>query len=128
MTETHVLLASRFRDDAQALRARASVLAARAPGQRGGGPDADACRAMADACDRVSVLFERATDAAALEAAVPALERLLATERSADVRHVYAGAAARLRQALAPAGDTDEDDEDEDEELDDEPDDTDDEG
>ena len=117
------LLASRFRDDAQALRARASVLAARG-GTQAHGPSADACRQMADACDRVSALLGAAADATALRAAVPELERLLAAERSPDVRNVYGGAVTRVRQALGAADDDDLDDDDEDDDdLDDEDDD-----
>ena len=120
MADTHTLLASRFRDDAQALRARASVLESRGTAQRGGGPDANACRAMADACDRVSAIFDRAPDDDALRAAVPELERLLAAERADDVKHVYAGAVARVKQALAPDDDEDDDDDDDDDDSDDE--------
>ena len=112
-------LAQRFASDAQALRRRAEQLdAARPPrggakgGGRaaGGGPDSASCRLMADACDRAGALFASATDEAALEALIPLLERVHADERSPDARHVYAGALARLRQAL---GDDLEDDDDE---------------
>ncbi|AHG91534.1 hypothetical protein J421_3997 [Gemmatirosa kalamazoonensis] len=116
------LLASRFRDDAQALRARASVLQSRG-GTQAHGPSADACRQMADACDRVSALLGAAADATALRAAVPELERLLAAERSPDVRNVYGGAVTRVRQALGAADEDDEDDDDLEDELDDEDDD-----
>ena len=113
------LLASRFRDDAQALRARASVLAARG-GTQGHGPSAEACRQMADACDRVSALLGAAADETALRAVVPELERLLAAERSPDVRHVYGGAVTRVSQALGGADDDDDDDDELDDEDDDE--------
>jgi hypothetical protein len=104
-------LAARFRDDAQALRARATVLDAQGPARRGGGgPDAAACRAMADACDRVRALFEGAADEIALTDVGRELDRLLAAERSPDVKHVYSGALAGLRQAL----DGDDDDADDD--------------
>src|SRR5690349_18861768 len=92
-------LAARFRDDAQALRARATVLDARRADPRSHGPSAAACRQMADACDRVTALLGGAADVAALWAAVPELERLRAAERSTDARHVYDGAVTRLRQA-----------------------------
>jgi len=114
------LLADRFRDDAQALRARATVLAARSPKERGGGPDAAACHAMADACDRVRALFDAAAGDVAGDAALGTtaseLERLLAAERSPDARYVYEGAVARLRQALDPDADDDDDPDDEDDE------------
>ena len=113
-------LASRFRDDAEALRARASVLLARG-GTQGHGPTAEACRQMADACDRVSALLGAAADDAALRAAVPELERLLAAEPSPDARYVYGGAVTRVRQALG--GSVDDDEDDEDDEADDERDD-----
>ena len=78
-----------------------------------GGPDAAACRRMADACDRVSALVAGAGDAAALGAVVPLLERMLADERTPEVRHVYAGAVERVQQALGEGDDeTDDDDED----------------
>jgi hypothetical protein len=107
-------LAARFRDDAQALRARAASLDARGPAQRGG-PDAAASRQMADACDRVGALFADVADDAALPSVGPALERLAAAERSPDARNVYAGAVTRLRQVL---GDDDDDDDEEDDDED----------
>ena len=108
-------LAARFREDAQALRARANALEARG-GARGHGPDAATCRKMADACDRVSALFESA-------GSIPAplaqeLERLVAAERSPDVRHVYEGAAQRLRAALGAHDVDDMDEEDEEDDAD----------
>ena len=114
-------LAARFRDDAQALRARAIVLDTQR-GPRGHGPTAAACRAMADACDRVSALLGTAADESALRAAVPALEKLRTAERSTDVRYVYDGALTRLRQSLDADGldDDEEDDDEEDDEDDDE--------
>ena len=108
-------LASRFRDDAQALLARATVLDAQGPARRGGGPNAATCRAMADACDRVSALFAGAADEVALTDVGREIERLLGAEPSPDVKHVYNGALARLRQALDEDGDDEVvDDEDED--------------
>jgi hypothetical protein len=111
-------LAARFRDDAQALRARASVLDAQhGRGPRGHGPTAASCRQMADACDRVSALLGAAADAAALRAAIPELERLRGADRSTDARNVYEGAVTRLRQTLdqdGAASDDDEDDDDDD--------------
>jgi hypothetical protein len=115
-------LSARFRDDAQALRARASVLDAQRGATRGHGPSAAACRQMADACDRVHALLAAATDGAALAAAAPELERLRAAEQSPDAKHVYAGAVQRVRQALGDGADDDLDD-DEDEEDEDEDDD-----
>ena len=100
-------LATRFADDARALRSRADAIA-KAPPPRGAGPDAAACRAMADACDRVRALFEAAPDEAAVRAALPTLAGLLAGARSDHERHVYAGAVARANDALD--GDADEDD------------------
>jgi hypothetical protein len=119
-------LSARFRADAEALLARASVLEARgSQGPRGHGPSAAACREMADACERVSTLLAAAADTAALRAAIPELERLRSADRSADARNVYEGAVTRLRQALdqngAAAHDDDEDDEyDEDDDEDEE--------
>jgi hypothetical protein len=107
-------LAARFRDDAQALRARATVLDAQ--GGRGAGPDAAACRAMADACDRVSGLFASAADELGLTDVGRQLDRLLDGEPHPDVKHVYSGALTRLRQALdAESGDVGADDEDDEE-------------
>ena len=116
-------LSARFRDDAQALLSRASVLEARGgQGPRPNGPSAAACRQMADACERVSALLAAAADTAALRAALPELERLRAAERSSDARNVYDGAVTRLRQTLdqdgAASDDDDDDDDDEDDDLD----------
>jgi hypothetical protein len=116
-------LAGRFADDARALRARADALAA-APGghRRSAGPDAAACRAMATACDRVEALFRDAPDEAAVRAALPTLAGMLAGARADHERHVYAGAVARVNQALAGgdgAHDDDADDELDDDEEDD---------
>src|SRR5438067_938248 len=110
-------LAARFREDAQALRARANALEARG-GARGHGPDAATCRKMADACDRVSALFESAGSIPAPLALAHELERLLAAERSPDVRHVYEGAAQRLRAALGAHDVDDMDEEDEEDDAD----------
>lgn len=93
-------LAAHFRSDAEALRARASVLQSRGPAARGGGPDAASCRRMADACDRVVQVFVAVDSIDALANAGRALDRLHADEPSGDARHVYAGAIARLRQAM----------------------------
>ena len=126
-------LAERFAADAQALRRRAEQLdsarpagGARAPkgsakGARApvAGPDAAACRRMADACDRVHALFAGAADGAALGALIPLLERVHADERSPDARHVYAGALARLRQTLDEGEDEDDSDDDDDDNDDD---------
>ncbi len=117
-------LADRFASDARALRARAEALAAaaRGPGGPGGrarpvGPGADATRRMADACDRVRALFAEAADAEAPDdeaarALLPTLAGLVAGARADDERHVYAGAVARLTEALGGGGDDDEDEED----------------
>ena len=105
-------LATRFADDARALRARADALA-KAP-SRGTGPDAAACRAMADACDRVRALFEEAPDEAAVRAILPSLAGMLAGARSEQERHVYAGAVARATQALEGDDEDDDDDEEDD--------------
>ena len=117
-------LAAHFRDDAQALRARAIVLDTQRGGPRGHGPSAAACRQMADACDRVSALLGAAVDTAALRAAIPELERLRAGERASDARHVYDGAVTRVRQALDQNGaaphEDDEDEDADDDDLDDE--------
>jgi hypothetical protein len=118
MTETlSARLAARFEEDARALRIRAEMLAKQQ--KRGGGPDAAACEAMAGACDRVRALFAGAADDVALAEAGPQLERMLEVERSADARHVYAGAIARLRQSLDDTVQDEDDDEDDDDELDD---------
>jgi len=113
-------LAAHFRDDAQALRARATVLDAQRGGPRGHGPSAAACRQMADACDRVSALLGAAVGAAALRDVIPELERLRAAERASDARHVYDGAVTRVRKALDQNGAATDEDEDDDEEDDDE--------
>ena len=107
-------LADRFRVDAHALRARATVLDTQGKLARNAGPDAAACRHMADACDRVASLFDGATSPDALARLGPSLERLQADERASDARHVYAGAITRLRQALGGEDDADDDDEDDD--------------
>jgi hypothetical protein len=77
---------------------------------------------MADACDRVRALFASAIDEDAVRAMAPELEQMMATEPSTDARHVFAGAIARLRQAIEPASahDDDDDDDDDDDEDDDE--------
>ena len=108
-------LAECFSGDARALRDRATKLG----NARGPGPTSVQCRAMADACDRVSALLTGARDAATLGALIPLLEQTLADERSADARHVYAGALARLRQTLGDEDADDEDDGDEEEDADD---------
>jgi len=121
-------LAERFSADAEALRRRADQLDAPRPGAgpaaagrpQPGAPSAAACRQMAEACDRVSAQLTGARDAATLGALIPLLEQTLADERSADARHVYAGALTRLRQAV---GDDEMDDEDEDEDDEDDEDD-----
>ena len=120
MNDSHAArLTARFRDDAQALRARATVLDAQGAARRGGGgPNAAACRAMADACDRVAALFSGASDET-LEGVIPELERLLTAERAPDTKHVYEGAIARVRQSLGDADDDDDDEEDEDDEEED---------
>ena len=129
-------LAERFAADAQALRRRAEQLDAARPGagargakggakpgarQPPGGPDAAACRRMAEACDRVGALLAGAHDEAALGALIPLLERTLADERAPEARHVYAGALARLRQTVGDDEDDmdDEDDDDVDDDDDD---------
>jgi hypothetical protein len=111
-------LAARFRDDAQALRARATVLDSRSA-QRGGGPDAAACRRMAEACDRVSALFAGAQHEDALADVGRSLDRLLSAERSGDARHVYEGAITRLRQAMDGGSARDDDDDEDDDDIDD---------
>ena len=105
-------LAARFASDAQALRRRADQLdaARRAGGRPQPGPDAEGCRRMADACERIGALFASAHDAAALDALEPIIEQLVADARTPDVRHVHEGALARLRQALGDDEDDDEDD------------------
>jgi hypothetical protein len=104
-------LAGRFADDARALRARADALTAAAQGgRRPMGPDAAACRAMATACDRVEALFGGAADEAAVRAALPTLAGLVAGARSEHERHVYAGAVARVHEALAGDSEGDADD------------------
>lgn len=120
-------LADRFASDARALRARAESLAAAARAPRGGprpvGPNVEATRRMADACDRVRALFADVPDDEAARALLPALAGLVAGARADDERHVYAGAVSRLSEALAGGGDDDMDadddaDDDDDEEED----------
>jgi hypothetical protein len=110
-------LAERFASDARALRARAAALAAAAPrgGARPVGPGAEATRRMADACDRVQGLFAGAPDDEAARALLPTLAGLVAGARADDERHVYAGAVARLSEALDGGGEDGDDDEEDDE-------------
>lgn len=92
-------LAERFASDARALRARATALAG-APRRPGGGPDAAACRRMAEACDRVQALFAGATDDDAVRALLPTLAGLVAGAPGDAERSVYAGAVSRATDAL----------------------------
>jgi hypothetical protein len=105
-------LADRFASDARALRARAAALAAAPRGGRPAGPSVEATRRMADACDRVRALFAEVPDDEAARALLPALAGLVAGARADDERHVYAGAVARLTDALDGGGEDDDDEED----------------
>jgi hypothetical protein len=110
-------LVERFASDARALRARADALAAVGRAGRGAarppGPTAESTLRMAAACDRVQALFAEAADDEAARALLPALAGLVAGAPTEDERYVYAGAVARLTDAL------DGDDEDHDDDLDD---------
>jgi hypothetical protein len=113
-------LSDRFASDARALRARAESLAARAGrGARPVGPNVEATRRMADACDRVRALFAEVPDDDAARALLPTLAGLVAGARTDDERHVYAGAVSRLGDALAGEADDDEDVDDADDDADD---------
>jgi len=105
-------LAECFTTDARALRERATKLGS----ARGPGPTAVQCRAMADACDRVSALFTSATgdDEHEIETLLPTLRELEAAERDDQVRHVYAGAIRRVEALLSEDDDDADDDEDDD--------------
>jgi hypothetical protein len=110
-------LAECFTTDARALRERATKLGA----SRGPGPSAAQCRAMADACDRVSTLFATAggDDAQAVQSLLPTLDQMEAGERDAQVKHVYAGAIRRVEALLAHDDDDDDVDDDDDDDDDD---------
>ncbi len=107
-------LAERFASDARALRARAEALgrAAGGRGPRPAGPSAESTRRMAEACDRVQALFAEVPDDDAARALLPRLSGLVAGARADDERHVYAGAVARLSEALGGGADEDDTDED----------------
>jgi hypothetical protein len=104
-------LAERFSIDARALRQRAEQLAGlkRPPP----GPGADACRRMADACDRVSALFAAAPDEPALLAVVPELDRLAEAEGDPWITTVYRGAVKRLHEHMDGGASQVRDDDDE---------------
>jgi hypothetical protein len=91
-------LAERFAADAAALRTRADAL--RAAPRRAAGPSAQALLAMADACDRVRLLFAESTSDEAVRALMPTLVGLVAGARNEEERYVYAGAVSRASQAL----------------------------
>ena len=110
-------LAERFAADAAALRARADAL--RATPRRPAGPSAQACLAMADACDRMRMLFAEAASDEAVRALIPTLTGLVAGARNEEERYVYAGAVSRASQALD--GDDDEEDDDAEDGDDEEP-------
>ena len=111
-------LAGRFASDARALRARAQALAAAGPARgraaaRPAGPSAESTERMAAACDRVEALFAGAESDEAVAALLPTLEGLASGAATSEERYVYAGAVARLTQALggdAEDGDDEEDD------------------
>jgi hypothetical protein len=115
-------LAECFAADARLLRDRCTTLGGSRPS--GPGPNAAACRAMADACDRVSALFATAAggDDKSVQALLPTLDQMEAGERDPQARHVYAGAIRRVESLLRRSGDDDDDehgDDDEDDEDDD---------
>ena len=91
-------LADRFAADAAALRARADAV--RAGGTRAPGPSPRALLTMAEACDRVRLLFADTADDDAVRAMLPRLAGLVAGARNEEERHVYAGAVSRASQAL----------------------------
>ena len=55
---------------------------------------------MAEACDRISVLFAGADSDESLRARIPSLERYKNEEQEPSVQHVYAGAIIRVRENL----------------------------
>jgi hypothetical protein len=115
-------LAECFAADARLLRDRCTTLGnSRQPSP---GPNVAACRAMADACDRVSALFATAAgqDDRAVQALLPTLDQMEAGERDPQARHVYAGAIRRV-ESLLKRGDDDEHDDDDDEDEDEDEDD-----
>ncbi len=94
-------LRDRFREDADALNARALALEG---GALPAGPDAATSRRMAAACTDVVTLLETIPDALeAIVSLLPPLEHRAALETiSSPVRAVYLGAATRIREiALA---------------------------
>jgi hypothetical protein len=112
-------LAECFAADARLLRDRCTTLGnSRQPSP---GPNVAACRAMADACDRVSALFATAAgqDDRAVQALLPTLDQMEAGERDPQARHVYAGAIRRVESLLKRGDDDEHDDDDEDEDEDD---------
>ncbi|MGZ8377715.1 MAG: hypothetical protein ACXW0Z_10800 [Gemmatirosa sp.] len=108
-------LADRFAADAAALRTRADAL--RAAPTRGPGPSAQACTTMAEACDRIRLLFTDVESDDAVRALLPMLGGLVAGARNEEERHVYAGAVARTTQALDGGDDDDGQDGDDEEDA-----------
>ena len=117
-------LAERFASDARALRARASALAAAGPAAAGGpgrpggrkapparpaGPSVESTERMARACDQVEAMFAAVESDEAASALLPTLSGLVAGARTEDERYVYAGAVARLTDALDGEDDDEED-------------------
>ncbi len=97
-------LLDRFATDATTLRSRAEMLAGRPAPEHG--PDAQASRAMADACDEVIAMLNgitAETDADlldALDTLGPKLHSEAEDQSNAFVRSVFAGAAARIEDIV----------------------------
>jgi hypothetical protein len=72
---------------------------------------------MAEACDRVQALFAEVPDDDAARALLPRLSGLVAGARADDERHVYAGAVARLTEALHGGADDGDDADEEDDDA-----------
>ncbi len=104
-------LLDRFRTDSAALHQRAASLSAagRKSAAPTPGPDADASRRMAVACDTVVAMIDAVPESldavqslASIAALLPLLEHRAAQETSSPaVRAVYIGAATRIREVQA---------------------------
>lgn len=113
-------LLDRFATDAVTLRARTDLLRGKPAPEHG--PDGNASREMAEACEQVIAMLkdlEQQSDEAlldALDALGPELHALSERAPNDFVRSVYGGAATRIEQVVQRArGDADDNDEEDDE-------------
>lgn len=113
-------LLDRFATDAVTLRARTDLLVGKPAPEHG--PDGNASREMAEACEQVIAMLkdlEQQSDDElldALDALGPELHALSERAPNDFVRSVYGGAATRIEQVVQRArGDDDEDDDEDDE-------------